>query len=113
VIGLIGLYAVTAYAVAQRTREIGIRIALGAERSVVTRVFVAAGCRLAIAGVAVGVLVAIPATRALASLLFGVAPLDPLTFVAGPAGLVSASALASYLPAARAAAVNPLEVLRG
>jgi putative ABC transport system permease protein len=108
----IGLFALIAYAAKQRTREIGVRVALGAKPSDVVRLFVGEGARLAIAGVAIGIPVAWILSRLLSSLLFGVSPTDAATFVvvAGLLGLVSL--LAAYLPARRAGAVDPVVALR-
>src|SRR6202007_2913729 len=95
-LGIIGLYGVIAYSVTQRTREIGIRIALGAQRKDVTGLFVRQGLILAAAGVACGVVVALGVTRLLASLLFHVSPMDPVTYISVCLGLAVAAALASY-----------------
>jgi putative ABC transport system permease protein len=107
-----GIYAVMAYSVAQRTHEIGIRMALGARPRDVLKMMVAQGARLTAAGIIIGVWGALVATRGLATLLFGVSPTDPLTF-AGIALLLGAvSLLASYVPALRAAKVDPMTALR-
>jgi putative ABC transport system permease protein len=108
----IGLFALIAYAAKQRTREIGVRVALGARSSDVVRLFVGEGVRLAIAGLAIGMPVAWVLSRLLSSLLYGVSPTDAVTFVvvAGLLGLVSL--LAAYLPARRAGAVDPVVALR-
>ena len=111
-LGIVGLYGVIAYSVTQRTREIGIRIALGAQRKDVTGLFVRQGLFLAAAGVACGVVVALGVTRLLASLLFHVSPMDPVTYISVCLGLAVAAALASYVPSRRTAAVNPVEALR-
>jgi predicted permease len=111
-LGLIGLYGVIAYSASQRRREIGIRIALGARRSMITGMFVRQGVLLAFIGVACGLVVAFAATRLLRSLLFHVNPTDPLTYVAACLALCSAAALASYIPSRRTATVNPVEALR-
>ena len=113
VLGAVGLYGVLAYVVAQRTREIGVRMALGAQAGQVRRMIVAQGTRVVLLGIAIGVAVALAATRALASLLFGVAALDPLTFVAMALLMVGVGFLASYLPARRASSVDPVEAIRG
>jgi predicted lysophospholipase L1 biosynthesis ABC-type transport system permease subunit len=108
----IGLYGVISYSVSQRTREIGIRVALGAEARCVAGLVIGGGLRLTLAGVLLGVVAAIPAARSLASLLYGVSPADPTT-VACVALLVGAIAvLASYVPARRALRVDPTEALR-
>ncbi len=111
-LGITGIYGVLSYSVSQRTREIGIRMALGARGEEVMRMFVGYGFRLASIGVACGLLAAIALTRLMASLLFDVAPSDPLTLGAVSVGLIIAALLASYLPAARATSVNPVDALR-
>ena len=112
VLAAIGIYGVMAYSVAQRTQEIGIRMALGARRSNLIGDVVAQGLRLALAGTAVGVAGALLVTRLLASLLFAVKPTDALTFAAGPVILIAVALLASFLPACRAAMVDPVIALR-
>jgi putative ABC transport system permease protein len=111
-LGVAGVYGVIAYSVSQRTREIGIRIALGARAAEVTRLFVGHGVRLAAIGVACGLAVAITVTRLLSSLLFDVSATDPLTYAAVAVGLAAAAALASYVPARHATAVDPVHALR-
>jgi len=111
-IGVVGIYGVISYSVSQRTREIGIRMALGARRAEVARLFLAHAFVLASIGVACGLGAAAIMTRALGSLLFDVSPLDPLTYFAVSAGLMGAALAASYVPALRATAVDPLEALR-
>jgi predicted permease len=111
-LGVVGLYGVIAYSASQRKREIGIRIALGAQRNDITGMFVRQGMLLAGGGVVCGVLVALAATRLLRSLLFHVSPMDPVTYVVAVAALSCAAALASYLPSRRTASVNPVEALR-
>jgi ABC-type antimicrobial peptide transport system permease subunit len=96
----------------RRTREIGVRMALGAEGGVVRRMVVAQGGRVALIGVAVGVLASIGLTRYLENLLFGVQPLDVLTFTAVSVVMVGVALLASYLPARRASLVDPVVALR-
>ena len=108
----IGIYGLLAYAVAQRRREIGIRQALGAGRADLLRLVVSDGMRFAGVGIALGVLVALAVTRLLAALLFGVGATDPPTFVGVVALLVVVSLVASYLPARRAARVDPMVALR-
>jgi predicted permease len=111
-LGVVGIYGVISYSVSQRTREIGIRMALGARKEELLRMFLAQGLRLALTGVACGLLAAVALTRVMKAMLFEVKPLDPLTFVTVALGLIAASALATYLPALRATAVDPLEALR-
>jgi predicted permease len=111
-LGLAGIYGVISYSVAQRTREIGIRMALGARAQDVAGMFVKYGFRLAAIGVACGLAASAASTRLMSSLLFDVTPLDPVTYVIVAAGLVAAAAMASYAPARRATAVNPVESLR-
>jgi ABC-type antimicrobial peptide transport system permease subunit len=113
ILGAVGLYGVMSYVVAERTREIGVRMALGAQTSQVRRMVVMQAARVVALGVVIGIGVALASTRALGNLLFGVPPLDPLTFVAMSAGLVGIGLLASYMPARRASNVDPMESLRG
>ncbi|MBI4907356.1 MAG: ABC transporter permease [Acidobacteria bacterium] len=112
VLGVIGLYGVISYVVSQRRREIGIRLALGAQHGELERMFVRYGLSLAGIGVAIGLAAAAGLTRLMSSLLFGISPLDPLTYVAVPVVLVAAAVLASYLPARRAALVDPVDALK-
>ena len=111
-LGVAGVYGVISYSVSQRTREIGIRVALGAQRGEVTRLFVAHGLRLAALGVGCGLAVAFALTRLMSSLLFDVKASDPLTFGAVSLGLAAAAVVASYLPALSAASVDPVHALR-
>ncbi|TMA72592.1 MAG: FtsX-like permease family protein [Deltaproteobacteria bacterium] len=108
----LGIYGVTAYSVAQRTREIGIRMALGADSSLVRRMVVGSGLRLALAGVAVGLAGALAGTRVLASLVYRVSTTDPLTLASTAAVLVISALLASWIPARRATRVDPAVSLR-
>ena len=112
VLGLVGIYGVISYAVSQRRREIGIRLALGAQPSELRRMFVRHGLVLAATGVAIGMGAAVALTGLMSSLLFGISPLDPMTYAAVPIVLIVAAMLASYLPARRASAVDPVEALR-
>jgi putative ABC transport system permease protein len=113
VLGAVGLYGVLSYVVAERTKEIGVRMALGAEAGKVRRMVVAQGGRVVGIGVAIGILVAFAATRVLGGLLFGVAPLDAATFLAMTATMILVGLLASYVPARRASSVDPILSLRG
>jgi predicted permease len=113
VLGIVGIYGVLAYAVMQRRREVGVRLALGAAPHTVKRMFVYRGMILSGVGIAVGVVVAAGLTRLMSSLLFGVTPVDAATFAAAAGVLVVAALAASYIPARRAAAVDPVETLRG
>jgi putative ABC transport system permease protein len=108
----IGIYGLMAYSVAQRTREIGIRMALGAEAEQVRRMVVFQGMRLAVIGVVVGLVAAFGLTRLMASFLFGVQARDPAVFIVMPALLTFVSIVAVWLPARRASTVNPLVALR-
>jgi putative ABC transport system permease protein len=111
-LGVAGIYGVISYSVSQRTREVGIRMALGAQRSTVTTMFVRYGLGLAAIGIACGLTAAIVLSRLMGSLLFEVNPTDPLTYVAVCLSLTAAAVLASYIPALRATAVNPVTALR-
>jgi ABC-type antimicrobial peptide transport system permease subunit len=112
ILGAVGLYVVLSNVVAERRREIGVRMALGAEARRVQRMVVAQGTRVVIVGVVIGVAVAVWGTRALGSLLFGVGALDVATFLAMAATMILIGMLASYIPARRASSVNPIESLR-
>jgi len=111
-LGIIGIYGVISYAVSQRTREIGIRLALGAQKSELKWMFVRSALVLTAIGVVVGLCAAASLMQLMKSLLFGISPLDPFTYIAIPVVLVAAAAVASYLPARRAASINPVEALR-
>ena len=108
----LGLYGVLSFAVVQRTREIGVRVALGAQRRDVLSLVIRQGVKLALTGAAVGIAGAFAAARLLSSLLFGVTPTDPLTFLGVSVLLVIVAVLASWLPASRATKVDPMEALR-
>jgi len=111
-LGILGIYGVISYAVSQRTREIGIRMALGAQKAPLRWMFVRSALALTGVGIAIGLVTATALVQLLKTLLFGIRPLDPVTFAAVPLVLVVAAALASYLPAARAAAINPVDALK-
>ena len=111
-LGIVGIYAVISYAASQRRREIGIRLALGAQSREIRGLFVRRGLSLVGTGLAIGLGGALGFTRLMESLLFGISPLDPVTFTAMPIVLATAAVLASYLPARRAVAVDPAETLR-
>jgi putative ABC transport system permease protein len=111
-LGVAGIYGVIAYSVSQRTREIGIRLALGARNEEVTGMFVRHGARLAALGIVCGVAVALALTRLMSSMLFDVSPIDPLTYGGVSLGLAAAAVLAAYVPARRATMVDPVEALR-
>jgi putative ABC transport system permease protein len=108
----VGLYGVLAYVVSRRTREIGIRLALGAKRRTVLAMIVRQGMRLALIGAAAGIVAALTLTRLMRGLLHGVSPLDPLTFAAVPVLLAAITLFACWLPARRAAKTDPMEALR-
>jgi putative ABC transport system permease protein len=108
----VGVYSVISYAVSQRTREIGIRMALGAQPGGVHLLILRQGLRPVLAGLATGMLVSLAAMRAMASLLYGVTSTDPPTFLAVAVLLLAISALACAIPARRAARVDPMAALR-
>jgi len=111
-LGMIGLYGVIRYVVAQRTAEIGVRIALGARPADVRAMVLRQGMTVTLAGVAVGLIAAWASTRVMASLLFEVSADDPATFVTVALALIGVSAIATYLPARRAARIDPSQALR-
>jgi len=111
-LGIIGIYGVISYAVSQRTREIGIRVALGAQKHELRWMFVRSALALTGIGVVFGMGAAAAVARLMRALLFGVSPLDPFSFVAVPLILAAAAAFASYFPATRAAAINPVDALK-
>ena len=111
-LGIVGLYGVIAYSATQRTREIGIRIALGAQRNAIVRMFVRQGLAMSCIGVAIGLLAALGVTQLMKSFLFGVSATDPLTFALVPAGLLLTAAAASWLPSRGAASIDPVEAIR-
>jgi putative ABC transport system permease protein len=111
-LAMVGIYGVIAWTVRQRTREIGLRMALGAQRSAVLALVLRNGLKLAGAGIVLGLGGAMALSRLLSSLLFGVGPTDPITFAAAPLLLVTAVLLACWIPARHAARVDPMEALR-
>ena len=108
----IGIYGLMAYSVQQRTQEVGIRMALGADRSAIRRLVVWQGMRVSLLGAAVGIVAAFGLTRLIASFLFGVKPWDPVVFIAVPLILCAVALLAVWLPATRASKVDPMQALR-
>lgn len=111
-LGVIGIYGVISYSISQRTREIGIRMALGASGSSVQRLFVRQGLTLTALGIACGVVAAVPLTRLMTSLLYGTSPLDAITYLSVAGVLACAALLAAYVPARRATVIEPLTALR-
>jgi ABC-type antimicrobial peptide transport system permease subunit len=111
-LGIIGIYGVMAYVVSQRTREIGIRSALGANPRQLKRMFLLHGLALSGVGAAAGLVAAMGLGRLMSSLLFGIGPMDPTAYVAALGITIAAATLASYLPARRAATIDPIETLR-
>jgi ABC-type antimicrobial peptide transport system permease subunit len=112
VLGAVGLYGVLSYVVSQRTREIGVRMALGATARVVRRQVVSQGMKVVGIGVLIGLAGAYASTKILSTMLFGVKPVDPIIFGAMSAMMIGTGILASYLPARRASTVDPMEALR-
>jgi putative ABC transport system permease protein len=112
VLALLGIFGVLSYHVGQRTREVGVRAALGASRKQILGMMLSAGLRLTFAGIGLGVFVAVASTRWLTSLLFGVSPMDPLTFVIVTVIPAVGALAACYVPARRAASVDPVIALR-
>ncbi len=111
-LGMVGIYGVISYSVSQRTREIGIRMALGAQRPTLTAMFVREGLRLTLIGAACGLVTAFVTMRLMSSLLFNVSPVDPVTYVTITLGVVAVAYVACYLPSRRAATVEPMQALR-
>jgi ABC-type antimicrobial peptide transport system permease subunit len=111
-LSIVGIYGVLAYAVVQRQREVGIRVALGARPHAVKKMFIYRGMILTSIGIVFGAVAAAGLTQLMSSLLFGVTPLDAVTFVAAAAFLAAAAFSASYIPARRAATIDPMETLR-
>jgi putative ABC transport system permease protein len=113
VLGVIGIYGVIAYTVSQRSRELGIRMALGAQPAEVRRMFLSYGLLLTSVGIGAGLAAAAGLSRLMSSLLFGVTPLDPATFALTAVVLFAVTIGACYIPARRAASIDPIETLRG
>jgi ABC-type antimicrobial peptide transport system permease subunit len=113
ILGAVGLYGVLSYVVAERTREIGVRMALGATAGAVRRQVVSQGAKVVMVGVVLGVAVALASTRLLGALLFDVKAVDPAVFAAMSITMIGIGVLASYMPARRASNVDPIEALRG
>jgi putative ABC transport system permease protein len=111
-LAITGVYGLLAYAVSQRTQEIGVRVALGAARRDVIGLIVRQGLTLAVTGIGIGLIGSLAVTRVIGSLLYNITPTDPVTFVSASLFLISISALASYVPTRRATAVDPLVALR-
>jgi predicted permease len=111
-LGIVGIYGVISYVATERTREIGIRIALGAAARDVTNLFLRQGLLLVAVGIMAGLIASAALTRVMAALLYGVSAIDPVTYLAVSAGLAATALLASYIPAARAARVDPAVALR-
>ena len=111
-LGIVGIYGVIAYSVSQRTREIGIRMALGAQRQTLIAMFVRHGLLLTGVGIACGLVASFAVMRLMSSLLFNVSPLDPVTYAAVTVGVVITAYLACYLPSRRAATIDPVDALR-
>jgi putative ABC transport system permease protein len=111
-LGIIGIYGVMSYTVSQRQREIGVRLALGAQRGHVLQMVLQQGTKLALAGVAIGIGAGLGLTRLMTHLLFGVTAHDPLTFAAVSSLLILVALLACYIPARRAIRVDPVVALR-
>jgi putative ABC transport system permease protein len=111
-LAVVGIYALISYTVSQRTREIGIRMAIGAQQGSVQRMFVGYGMTWSAVGAVAGLAAAVPLSRLMSALLFEVKPLDPLTYAAVGVGLLFAAAIASYLPARRVTRIQPIDALR-
>jgi ABC-type antimicrobial peptide transport system permease subunit len=111
-LAVVGIYGVVSYLVGERTNEIGIRVAMGADRSDVLRMVLGEGLKMTLTGVVIGFVAALGLTRLMASLLFGVSRTDPLTFISVALLLALVALAACYLPARRAARVDPMVALR-
>jgi ABC-type antimicrobial peptide transport system permease subunit len=111
-LAVVGLYGVKAYSVARRTREIGIRMALGAQASAVLRMIMREGSIMLLSGIVIGLLLSMATAKALSGILYEVSALDPVAFTAAPLVLAAAALIATWLPARRATRVNPIQALR-
>jgi ABC-type antimicrobial peptide transport system permease subunit len=111
-LAVVGLYGVKAYSVARRTREIGIRMALGAQPGMVLRMIMREGSIMLLSGVAIGLLLAMATAKVLSGILYQVGALDPIAFTVAPLLLAAAALIATWLPARRATHVNPIQALR-
>jgi len=111
-LAVVGLYGVKAYSVARRTREIGIRMALGAQAGAVLKMIMREGSIMLVSGIAIGLLLAIATARILSGILYGVGALDPVAFTVAPLVLAIAALIATWLPARRATQINPIQALR-
>ena len=111
-LAVVGLYGVKTYSVARRTREIGIRLALGAQRSAVLRMIMREGFIMLLCGVTLGLLLAMATGKILSGILYEVGALDPIAFTAAPLLLAAAALIATWLPARRATRINPIQALR-
>lgn len=107
-----GMFGVMSYFVSQRTRDIGIRMALGAQSSDVIKLVMGEGLLLILIGVTLGILTALGLTRLMRTILFGISPIDPFAFISAPLILIALALLASYIPARRASRIDPLRTLR-
>jgi ABC-type antimicrobial peptide transport system permease subunit len=112
VLATVGLYGVMSYTVSQRTREFGVRMALGATQTGIAKMVLRRGFRTTVTGVAIGIVLASVVTRVLSGFLYGVNTLDPVVFTLVPATLLAIGQLASYLPAHLASRTDPVEVMR-
>ena len=111
-LAVVGLYGVKSYSVARRTREIGIRMALGAQAGAVLQMIMREGSIMLVSGIAIGLLLAIATARILSGILYGVGALDPVAFTVAPLVLAIAALIATWLPARRATQINPIQALR-
>jgi putative ABC transport system permease protein len=112
-LALVGVYGVVSYAASQRTQEIGVRMALGADRAEILRLVLGRGLVLVGVGVAIGIAAALSVSHMVTNMLFGISPVDPVTFIGVPLLLAAMALLASYVPAFRATRIDPALALRG